>query len=171
MALLTVAELRAAVDTDKTDSDLRNLIDREEADLIRRFGPHYDGTAITETHEGGGGSVYLRRPISSISSVTEYASMGDSAVVLETTGYHAWTGQGRLSRLVSSKWGGVVVVSYIPEDDSDVRKRVIIELCRLALARTGLKSESIAGEYSYTAHDNWDVQRASIYRQLGFMEV
>lgn len=180
MSLVSIAELRAKVPSDLDDTQLQSIIDNEESELVRRFGPHGDGTtAITEGPKPGGErNVYVSRPIVSISSITEAVYLGDTPETVDSTTYYAWKDEGRIERLPSGSqtWGRAVTVTYVPSDDRALRKQVIIELCRLALSQTTLKSESIAGEYSYTtlADDSsggWEATRARQYRRLGYWEV
>jgi len=69
---------------------------------------------------------------------------------------------------VDSNWGTVCVVTYKPMDDRFKRIPVIIDLLRLTLERTAMKSESIAGEYSYTAPENWDAEFRKAMKRLQF---
>jgi hypothetical protein len=173
MTLLTVATLRAQVQTGMDDTQLAALIEREEAEVIARYGAHYvDGvTPITEECTGDSCSVYLKRRVSSISSITEARQLGGTATTLTTSQYHVWPGQGRLGRLPEgTRWGRTVTVSYVPADDSPLRIQVLIELCRLALEQTAMKGESVAGEYSYQASD-WVRERQRLYRRLEFPSI
>jgi hypothetical protein len=170
MSLLTVAELRAIVKTSKSDTQLQQVIDREEAEVVARYGPHYDGTAITEACDGGTCSLFLKRRIGSVSSVSEAQSLGGTAAALTSTQY-AVANEGRVIRLSEgTRWGRSVTVSYIPVDDRPLRKQVLIELVRLALEQTAMKSESVAGEYSYQAPD-WEAQRRDLYRRLALPNI
>ncbi len=182
MSLLTIAELRAQVRTGLSDSQLQSVIDREEAEVIRLYGAHYvsGATTVTETLEGGTKSLYLRRRLSSVSSVTEYSTSDstDGTVLTAVTDYRVWAAQGRIERMPSTAvsgfgvgvWGAIVDVVYVPADDNDLRRAAIIDLCRLALERTALKSENVAGEYSYSAPD-WGEARAELLQRLGFANV
>lgn len=166
MNLLTVAALRAQVQTGLDDTQLSALIAREEAEVIARYGPHYDGTAITEQCDGGANTIYLKRRISSVSAVTEAQQLGGA--MSNVSSYHVWPGQGRITRLPEgTRWGRLVTVSYVPQDDSALRIQVLVELCRLAIEQTTLRSESVAGEYSYQAPD-WVRERARLYKRLEF---
>ena len=169
MSLLTVAQARALVETSVSDEELQCLIDREEEAVAARLGPHYDGAAITETHRPAGGSVYLRRAVESVTSVSERASLSDDAETLDTDEYYVHLEEGRLERLAGS-WGAEVTVQYTPEDDSTQRRQALIELVRLALRRTAMQRENVAGEWSYQAPD-WNEERARLLRSLGFWEV
>jgi len=176
MSLLNVAEARELLQTGLGDAGLQRVIDREEAWLVRNFGAHYVdvNTTVVETLTGGGASLFLRRPLTSVLSVVE------GGTTLTTDDYRVWAGQGRLERLpAGSQWLSgaakwlpdvTIVVTYVPFNDNDQRKEAIIDLARLAMERTAMKSESIAGEYSYTAWDGgWDAERAKVMRRLGFV--
>jgi len=166
MSLVSVAEARALVSTGLTDEQLQAVIDRVEAWIIARYGAHYGtGVTITQTLEGGLESLFLQRPFTSLTSVTE------DSVLLTAAGYRSWPLQGSLLRLpAGSRWGEVVIVVYTPVDDSLIRKQVIIDLVRLAVERTAMKSESVAGEYSYTTVE-WEREAAQLARKLGFYHV
>lgn len=163
MSLLSTAELRDLVQTNLSDTQLQRIIDREENALVRKLGAHGDGvTAVTEQVVGRGAHLFLRRPAVSITSVTDMS-------LIASTDYTLSVDLGSIYRL-SGEWGRAVTVVYVPVDDRDERKAVLIELCRLAIERTAMKSESVAGEYSYQAPD-WEALRARLYRQLMYFEV
>lgn len=169
MSLLTIAEARALISTSLDDVQLQAVIDREEAWMIRAYGAHYTALlSVTETLAGGKNkSLYLRRPIGSVTSIT-----ADEAV-LDSDDYRVWGDEGRIERLpAGSRWGEeAIVVVYTPQDDNALRKSALIDLLRLTLNRSGLKSESVAGEYSYTAFENTEEERARVMRTLGFVNM
>ncbi|MCA0354713.1 MAG: hypothetical protein LCH85_22190 [Chloroflexi bacterium] len=167
MPLVSVAEVRQKIATPLDDSDLATIIDAEEADLIERCGDHPDGsTEITEVARSTSASLWLRHPVVSISSVQERRA-GEANSAVTANGYELDAATGKLERIGGS-WLGIITISYVPRDQRSRRKRILIELIRLAVEQTAMKSESIAGEYSYTA-DDWDAKRAGLYRQCGFM--
>lgn len=169
MSLVSVDEVRALIETPLEDEALEALIEREEAVLVKRIGPNYDAdTPLVETVEGRGKSLFLSRPITSITSIEEARCLGGEMTELTTDEFHSWHAEGRLMRLPRwTCWGEVVTVTYQPEDDTETRKALLIELLRLTLDRTGLKSENVAGEYSYTAPD-WDASRDRLLASYGF---
>lgn len=161
--LLDVAEARTLIRSSKTDDELEEIIAREEAELIRRFGAHWaTGVTVQETLEGSGVCLYLRRPVSAITSITE------DGTTIASTDYRLWGGEGRVEKLYGAYWSGVCVVTFTPANDNPGRKRALIQLLRLELERTAMKTESIGGEYSYTAPD-WDKERSRVYRRAGFV--
>lgn len=185
MSLLTVTEARELVATDKSEAALQMILDAIDMDIVNHFGAHYvdASTNVVETlNPVGGKNLYLRRRATSIDEIAEYAYLGATPVTLTASEYHLWGNEGRIERLVapqwlglsgvgSAYWGAQVTVTYLPVDDNAIRKMVMAQLLQLELERTTLKSESIAGEYSYTASDAVDAQRATLMRKLrlGFL--
>lgn len=170
MTLLDVATLRAQVQTGIDDTQLAALIAREEAEIVSRYGAHYiDGvTPISETVAGGMRSLYLKRRIGSISGISEAQTLGGTATALLASAYYLWPNEGRITRLPEGAlWGCSVVISYVPQDDRPLRTQVLIELLRLALEQTAMKSENIASEYAYQAPD-WELTRKRLYKRLEF---
>lgn len=161
MSLVTVAYTRAHIQTDLDDTTLQLIIDDEESELVRRCGAHGDGvTAVTETIASApGGGLFLSRPFVSVTSIT--ANGGAVAA----SAYTAYANQGYLSLLSGGSWLAPVVVTYVPVDDRARRRMVIVELVRVALEQTAMKSESVGSEYSYSAPD-WEAKRAALYRRL-----
>jgi hypothetical protein len=169
MSLLSIAECRDKVQTSLSDAKLQVVIDNEEAEIVRRYGANYDGTTtVTEVVSGGGCDIFLKRPVLSITSITEATSLGATATTLASTAYYLWASQGRITRLAEgTAWSRQVTVVYVPADDSAKRKQVTVELVRLALEQTAMQAESVAGEYSYTAPD-WEAKRVRLYKRLEF---
>lgn len=162
-----------------SDATLQNLIDREEAEIIRRFGAHYvnSSTTITVVREGRGPNLFLNRPILSVSSIAEYMYLGDTASTLLTSEYFVWADQGRIQRLGSTyatqaTWGAYASVVYVPQNDTALRTQVIIELVRIAAAQQS--GADISG-YGYsikgrTARE-WQQDRTEQYNRLAFIGV
>lgn len=165
MSLVTVAEARALVNTGLLDADLQVVIDRIEADITSKVGaPQTDvyATEVVKTLRGEGENLFLPTEIYSVVSIVE------DTVTLTADQYQTWGG-GVIERLpMGTGWGDRVVVTYKPADDRSVREGVIIDLLRLTLNRTALKSESIAGEYSYTAFDSSDGEYRKVMKRLMF---
>ena len=170
MGLVSVAELRSVVTSALTDVQLQTVLDREEQEMIARTGPHGDGLdGLTVLLCGGAGTtLYLPRSLTSISSVAVRQALTDIAQSLAATAY-ALNGSARLERIGGLSWETFVTIVGIPAD-LHRRKSVLIELVRQALEQTALKSESVAGEYSWSAPE-WERQRADLYRRLTFMSI
>jgi hypothetical protein len=160
--------VKALINTSLSDANLQDVIDRVEAQIAERIGePQTDAyaTTITKTLRGEGYYLFMPTEIYAVVSVTEDLHL------LTSDQYQTWGG-GVIERLPSETyWGDRVVVVYKPTDDRKKRKQVIIDLVRLVLERTALKSESIAGEYSYTAPDNWDDEFRKAMKRLMFKAV
>lgn len=176
MSLTAVAEVRALVATTLTDAQLQIVIDRVEADITERIGAPYTdaNTTISETVAGGYADLYLKRPISSVSTVTEYSSLSSEsgeALTAADGDFFVWPNEGRLVRLANGgRWGARVVVAYVPADDRHKWKQAVTDLVRLIVNHQAMKAESVAGEYSYTAPD-YEVEKRRILKRLSFVEI
>jgi hypothetical protein len=179
--LLDVDEARPQLDTALDDDALELVIAREEAEMIRLYGPHGDGvTTVVEMREGRrAGSLFLSRPIASVASIVEYSQFGELPSTLLTTDYFVFSSQGRLVRLpVSSVWGAAVVVTYAPADDRPLRQAVLIDLLRLALTRRAASSwteerhaDTVGKTDSMAMTRSWDQERQAILQRLLFIGV
>ncbi len=167
-SLVSPADVKALVNTSMLDATLQTVIDRVEAQITERIGaPQVDGyiTEITKTLRGEGCSLFLPTEIYAVVSIVE------DTVTLDTDQYQTWGG-GVIERLPEgSIWGDRCVVTYKPADDRAKRSQVIIDLVRLVIERTAMKSENIAGEYSYTAPNNWDAEFRKAIKRLTFQAV
>jgi hypothetical protein len=181
MTLLTASDVQLlGVGLGLSEVDLDTLIAREEAEIVRRYGANYSAdTPLTERVKGGQKSIYLKRPIGSVTSISEYLFLGDSAPqVLSSTDYYVWNEEGRIERVYgygygSGKWGVVVSAVYTPVDDTDLRKQVLIELLRITTEQSttgggvsGL-GFSISGS-SDNSGTGWANQRNAQYNRLGW---
>ena len=174
MPLLTAADVRAHVDTALDDTAIQAVIDRLDADLVQRAGPH--SGPLTEVLRGGTPSVYLRRPVATLTSVREGATLDASTPALDLVAeIRLWTAEGRVERIGANPWPAIgsaplafaplVEVVYDPVDDTAPRQRVLLELVRLDLAQSGRARERIGAGYAYTALD-YDARRDSLIREL-----
>lgn len=168
MSLVSLTDVRALITTALDDMQLQTVIDREETELIARLGPHGENGITLMVSNPSGTTLFLPRQLSSITSVSEQAYPGATGVVLDTTQY--WYDGATLNR-ATGLWptNGVITVTGLPIDLAR-RKSVLIELVRLALEQTAMKSENIAGEYSYTAPE-WERTRADLYRRVTYMSL
>jgi hypothetical protein len=168
MSLVSPAQVRALINTSLSDENLQAVIDRVEAQIIEKIGEHQvDGytTQIVKTIRGEGSNLFLPTEIYSVVSIVE------DDVLLDSDDYDVWPG-GVIERLsAGAYWGDRCVVTYKPADDRLKRAQVIIDLVRLTIERTALKAESVAGEYSYTAPDNWDLEFRKAMKKLMFKAV
>lgn len=168
MSLVTPTDVKALINTSLSDANLQTVIDRVEAQITARIGaPQTDAyaTEVVKTMRGEGEYLFMPTEIYSVSSIVEDTS------TLTSDQYQTWAG-GVIERLPDdSHWGDRCVVTYKPTDDRLVRAQVIIDLVRLVIERTAMKGESIAGEYSYTAPDNWDAEFRKAMKRLVFKAI
>jgi hypothetical protein len=174
MPLLTIPEVLERLSSANSLSmfALQQVIDGEDQAMEHYLGAHFSGEEVAEELEGGQRELFLSRPIHSDTSlysisVVEYTE--ESGILLEASQFYAWRLQGRLTRLMGSGWAKRVVVRFVPANDSLQRKAAMIEILRLIIERTAMKSENIAGEYSFSAPD-WERERIRIYRRFGFIK-
>ena len=164
MPLLTAADVRRHVETEIDDAALQRVIDRLDAELAQRAGPH--SGPIVETLAGGWPSVFLRRPIERVTRVREGARLEPGTPALrDGEDYRVWPAQGRIERLSPGavlglpvagdgpRFAALVEVSYEPVDDREPRRRVLLELVRLDLAQSGRAAESAGEDYRYQGLD------------------
>ena len=136
MSLVSIAEVRALVQTGLSDADLQAVIDREEAFLARRVGLLSGPRTVTVLRPTESTVFRLLRPATT-ATVTDNGVVTTVALIAE-----------RYIERVAGYWIGPVAITYTPTDAAEV-KRVVIELVRLALSGSTYASETI-GDYSYT---------------------
>lgn len=170
MPLLTVDEAQARIGTPLAAKYLSGLIADIEAEITADIGA--PDTVISETHAGYCGSIFLKRRVATVDTITEYESLTDTTGEELTEGedFFVWGAEGRIQRL-DQKWKARLTVEYVPVDDSPKRKSVVIDLLKFYLADSPLKSESISGEYSFAAPDNWEMEKSRLLRRLKFTEL
>ena len=155
MPLLTVSEVRDAVQTDLGDTALGLMVDAADADIVERYGPHAQDGDVTLTIYPGTNSqlVYLPRPLLSVSEVRE----GDTTLGDPLTVNTDWSlrDEGRVIRRESTKntcWKSMVQVVGTPVDNDAKRKMALINLVKLAAEYQGVGSRRI-GDVSQTNLD------------------
>ena len=167
MALLTTAELLAHVSSDLATASLQRLLDDSESDIIKFFGPHSASSSQVETLIGEGRSiVFVTKSVSAVNSIVE--TIGRTSTTLSADDYEVHSNL-TLERLdngtnARSAWGDRVKVTYTPKSETDQRKRVQIDLCKLAINFEGLSSES-SGNYSRSFGD-YQLERQRILSNL-----
>ena len=167
-SLVSPADVKALINTAMSDVNLQTVIERIEAQVTQKIGsPQTDAmeTTLTKTMRGEGAYLFVPTEIYSVVSIVE------DLTTLTSDQYQTWGG-GVIERLpMGANWGDRAVVTYKPVDDRLKRTQVIIDLVRLVIERTAMKSENIAGEYSFTAPDNWDEEFRKAIRRLLFKSV
>ena len=171
--IITVADLREHVEADLAESALQRLLDEADQLVVDRYGAH-GGASVEDDLEGSQPYVFLTYTSSSISVVTEYMS-ATSSKVLSPTDYRVGHGGKSLLRLTTGgtpalQWGPRVTVAYVVAvAQNPRRRRVVIDLVRLALSYNALRSEG-AGDYS-SQSVNYEQERNRILKSLGGINV
>lgn len=172
---MTIAELRAHIETDLTDEALGRLLDDAEAEIVSQYG---EIATQVDTFEEQclATAIFLSRKAVTITTVTEELKGGDEydETVLSANDYKLRYENRQLERLADGDnprrtWGDVVTVVYVPEDETSQRIRITIDLVRLAVQYNAAKSESI-GDYKITSVD-YEKERAEIlsrFKRWGF---
>ena len=166
--LISVTELRTHIETDLVDAALTRILNDADDAIVEALGEHKSTGTVSEVHIGGDKALFFDRPYSAITSVTEHR--GTTNTVLSEDDYRTWYGNRLLERLSleatnpQANWGERVTVVYTPVDDDKQRIGATIDLVRLALQYTALKSQR-AGDYSSSALD-YDQERARIINRL-----
>lgn len=140
--LLDVAGLRAALggDTKLDDTSLQLLLDAAAAALSARWGPSVG--QITDRCRPFGRVIILRRPASSVLSVTEVYGPTTRLLVSSDWALRS-SGQSLLRLPVGYFWpADLVDVVYAPIDDTPERKRIQLAMIKLDLAYSGLTSQT-----------------------------
>lgn len=146
MTLLTTDDFRAFEATTLDDGPLQVLLDAAEAEIVRFAG---DPASAVEWLVGGQRFLYLRRPASSITSIVETTISTGDATTLATDDWLLWPGGSRVERLNTGtntrwNWWGRVAVTYVPTDDTALRKSVQAALIKLEInTRFGLSQQTI----------------------------
>lgn len=159
VSLISPTEFHTFFETDLSDVALQAYIDSEQAEIERRYGTL---AAQTQLIKGGTKNIFTAQPYASIASITE------DDVILATDDWQA-INPFELERLDSgtnglSFWGDDITIVYTPQTDTARRKRVLIDLVKLACQFNGLSSQSLAG-YSYNL-GGYTEQREKLLRQL-----
>ncbi len=164
MALLTTTQFLEHFDSDLATAALQRLLDDAEADIIRLYGPH---ASQVEYLLGGEFCLFLARPATSVTQIVE--TVGDTDTTLAANDYQLLHGGRTLQRDPDGDnggtiWGDRVKVTYVPSDDTASRKRVQLDLVKLAIQYEGLDSVRV-GNVSADA-GNYQQRRAEILSAL-----
>lgn len=159
--VLTLAEVREHVETDLEDPALQRLLNDADSAIVSRFGAHASA-GVTERHPGYVSDVFPHRPVATVTAITE--RIGSTDLILDPTDFEVRLGGHQLRRLTTGvnqrgTWGGEVILEYVPVDDAARRKRIAIDLVKLALRYEAVKSET-AGDYATTNVEYQDERNA-----------
>lgn len=170
MALLNADDVRVRVATDLKDDAIEQIIDEEEAEIVRRYGPEADADAVERIDSEEACNIYTPRRIDTVTLIAE--GNGVTQTNLTATDYRIWEKEGRVERLSAlgtiAEWQPIVDITYRPESDTAERKRVLLELCRISLERRAMLKESVGqSDYTFQAPLNWEAERERVLSKLG----
>lgn len=170
MSLVALSECRALVKSSLSNSELQEIIDRTEQEIVDRIGAFQDATLLVTATETGllkaTRLILTRQPFIAVVSITingaavdpdDYVTRGFAGMVVGLPSAYA---------AVSPPEYTIV---YRPIDQRSKLKRTIIDLVRLTIEQTAMESESVAGEYSYQA-PNWEKEHQRILRRVVMVE-
>lgn len=156
--LLTATDLREHITTALGDDALQRLADAAWEQITEVVGSE---GALTEVYDGSGTYLFLTRPVSAFTSITE--TVGSTATILATDDYRLGVDGLSVRRLATgtnpqSYWQGDVSVVYEPDNDEAQRQVVQIALVRLYLNHhPGIVDETI-GDWreSFQSNSAWN---------------
>ena len=151
MPLLTLADVRAQVQTDLTSAALKNIYDAELRRIVKVVGK--DKAVVERKNALSLLDLFTHRPIGTINSIKERVNAASSEVTLAADDYRI-IGRRRIRRLSTgtnggSWWGGEVVIDYDPVDNIDLRNSTLVELVRISADEKAAESEK-DGDYQVT---------------------
>lgn len=165
-SLLVAADVREHVDTDLSDAALGLLIDDADALIVQRYGPHTG--AVTERFMPALGErvLFPSRPVDpSIGVTVTRSGVGSSTVETVAVTDYVLDGSAQVRLLAGGFANQVVTLTYTPVDDRPRRRRVLLDLVRLALRYDALSSSTM-GDAS-VSHVDYDAERQRLLGSLG----
>ena len=163
--LLTPSRFKEAYDTDLEDAPIQRLLDDTEAEIVKVF-----GAAATHVDwlPGRTKNIFLSRPAATITSIVETIALTDTTLAaddyeLQHNGKSLWRKwDGTNGRL---RWGDRAKVTFVPVGDLDQRKRVQLDLVKLAIQYDGLQRSAV-GNQTLVMGD-YEEARREILSRLG----
>lgn len=161
--LLSPSVFKETYDTDLEDAPIQRLLDDAEDEIVKVFG-------ATLTHvdwlPGRTANLFLSRAAASITTVVETISLTDTTLAADDYELHhngkslwrKWDGtNGRL------RWGDRAKVTFVPVSDTSQRKRVQLDLVKLAIQYDGLQRSAV-GNQTLVMGDYEEARRAILSR-------
>ena len=138
MALLTPSQFEEHFDTDLGDDALGRLLGDAEDEIIRLFGAH---VTQVEHIDGLGRLLFLQRRVASVTMIVETVAEEDTTLATDDWQLENVRILRRLADGTNARtyWGDRVTVTYVPESETNRRKRVQVDLVKLAIQHEGLK--------------------------------
>ncbi len=151
MALMTLPEVRQNIETGLLDTALQRIMNAVEQDIDQEYGAV---DSQVDQFDGGLLSLWLSRPILSITSIVE--RIGNTDITLASDDYET-RHESQIDRLTTgtnsrSTWGDKVTVTYVPVDTTARRIAVYLKLIKLDIQYSGLDSERV-GDFSSKSMD------------------
>lgn len=170
MSTLSLAELRAQVETGLGDTPLQLIIDSVESEIDEFLGP--EASNVTE-YDTVPGEVVLKLPVeaSAIVSISEWtdAHYDPTKTTLSSDDYELSSDGWWIRRLsdgtnARDSWGWHLVVTVTPTSITERRKQAAVRLARLEITDTGFSEETI-GDWRSKSKD-YGRARAQILSSL-----
>lgn len=158
--MITTADLRAHIETDLSDAELQKVIDAETA-YLEAYAP--SGTIVEEpVYENADRVLRLKRPAASVTLVRQRAS-DFTYTTIDASEYRV-TADGDVER--QTYWPDGIEITYVADDDTDLRESIIIDLCVLRLRYQSGLNQSM-GDFSVSGSgQEIDRERARIMRRV-----
>lgn len=164
MALLTVAQIKEHVETDLSYDELNLLLADAEQLITCTAG---EPTASTETHlhspREANTRIWLKQRAATITTVIERGIDGVETT-LAGSGYRLML-EGRVLERINAAWAPEVRIAYTPVSDLATRKRVQVDLVKLAIQYEALGSNAIGSDVSQS-HLSYQAEREKLLRGL-----
>lgn len=163
---VTIADLHARVETDLDGTTLQRILDGAVKAVDRAAGK---ATAEVETKLATNSEwLTLNRRSAAITSITERRRHSSPAVTLSSNDFRKVGGY-RFLRSVNGDnpfmtWGAEVVISYVPEVDTDVRDRVALDLAQIDLEFRAYDTEK-SGDWSGSQKE-WKARRRELLTHI-----
>ena len=158
MSLLTLAKMRAQVETDYDDTTLQSVIDSVEIMIDKYIGPS-TGYVSEQDDTDMLTVIYLPVDAASITSIVEYTGTESepTKTTLAADDYELSVGGDQVRRLSDgtnprTKWGWSAVITFDPVGISAQRKQAAIKLGRLEIEHGAYETERI-GDWGSTEKD------------------
>lgn len=164
----TLTSTRARVETDLDDATLQTIIDAETEFLTRHVGA--TGSEI-ETHRAFGlREIVLKRKPESITSIKERRHYTSEEVTLAVDDWRR-VGNFNVLRVADGTnpagfWGQETIVEYVPDTDSQLRERVLLDLIQLSVEFRAMDNEEAGDWAREEASDSYARKRRALVRQV-----
>jgi hypothetical protein len=164
----TVDELRQYIETDLPDQVLAAYSAEADAAIVARYGSHSaDITPPLIKFMYGGDSVLLHVP-EVVSAIHE-----NGVLLVAGTDYRKRQDHVYERLPLGHFWGEddpdfEVEVRYAPLNDTEARKRILVQLVKLTMDYNGLKTERV-GDYGSESLD-FEAERRRIFKSLRYLK-